>query len=251
MRWAAWIEECTSYYRHCVFTLDQFHVARELKRYVGHMPKTWETVRKSIATIKSDTLFYTLASVPETKITEKWQEDWRKYREFLERHREHLRDYRGTLRKAGIDTSGMRPMGSAESQMRIMAIRRKGGEYRWSVWSVQAMLKTIMKSKEGHSLTNWKGDMSQNVLSVKSTISPVVTGSETRVERVLTGRFVCWWAPCRKSNRSSLKRIVRGHFLEKYTSQMKGWGTNALPSKRGSKKFKSFWECIHDDLTQS
>jgi hypothetical protein len=134
------------------------------------LPKTWEKVRKALATFDPDTLLETLAAVPETKIAEEWREEWRKYRAFLERHREHLRDYRETLRNAGIDTSGMRPMGSAEAQIRIMAKRTKGGGYSWSVRGVQAMLKTIMRSKEGRPLTYRKRDKSQNLPSVKSTI---------------------------------------------------------------------------------
>jgi hypothetical protein len=209
---AAWIEECTSYFHRCVFTLDRFHVAKELKRYVGHLPKTWEKVRQSLASFDPDTLLETLVSVPETKIAGEWREDWRKYRAFLERHREHLRDYRETLRKAGIDTSGMRPMGSAEAQMRIMAKRTKGGGYSWSVRGVQAMLKTIMKTKEGRPLTNLKEDTSKNVSSVKSTIRKWLQEVKRESKGCIDGTIRLLLGPIQSSPTGrAIKGLLRGN----------------------------------------
>lgn len=209
---AAWIEECTSYFHHCVFTLDRFHVARELKRYVGRLPKTWEKVRKALATFDPDTLLETLAAVPETKIAEEWREEWRKYRAFLERHREHLRDYRETLRNAGIDTSGMRPMGSAEAQIRIMAKRTKGGGYSWSVRGVQAMLKTIMRSKEGRPLTYRKRDKSQNLPSVKSTIRQWLQEVKRESKGYIDGTIRLLMGPMQSSpTGQAIKGLLKGN----------------------------------------
>ncbi|TMZ52155.1 ISLre2 family transposase, partial [Klebsiella pneumoniae] len=53
------------------------------------------------------------------------------------------------LRQAGLDTTGMRPMGSAEAQMRVMAKRTKRGGYSWSKRGIRAMLKAIIRFKEG------------------------------------------------------------------------------------------------------
>lgn len=36
---AAWIGECTSCFQQCLYMLDRFHVARDLKRFVGHLPQ--------------------------------------------------------------------------------------------------------------------------------------------------------------------------------------------------------------------
>lgn len=209
---AAWIEACTSYFHHCVFTLDRFHVVRELKRYVGHLPKTWEKVRKALVSFDPDTLLETLTAVPETKIAEEWREEWRKYRAFLERHREHLRDYRETLRNAGIDTSEMRPMGSAEAQMRIMAKRTKGGGYSWSVRGVQAMQSTIMKLKEGRPLTNRKGDTSQNVSSVKSTIRQWLREVKRASKGCIEGTIRLLLGPMQSSPTGrAIKGLLRGN----------------------------------------
>lgn len=69
-----------------------------------------------------------------------------------------MNDYRKKLRAAGIDTNGMRPMGSAEAQMRVMARRTKRRGYSWSEKGVQVMLRLVMARKEGRLLmdTSWQ-----------------------------------------------------------------------------------------------
>jgi hypothetical protein len=150
---AEWIGECESYFHRCIYTLDRFHVARELRRFLGHLPETWQKVRQTLAAFDADTLLATVDSVPEAKIPEVHRNEWRKYVAYLRRHRAHLIDYRKVLREAGIDTTGMRPMGSAEAQMRVMAKRTKRGGYSWSVRGVQAMLRAIMARQEGRRLS--------------------------------------------------------------------------------------------------
>lgn len=150
---AEWIGECESYFHRCIYTLDRFHVTRELRRFLGQLPETWQTVRQALAAFEADILLATVESVPEEKILEEHRNEWRKYVAYLRRHRRHLIDYRKVLGEAGIDTTGMRPMGSAEAQMRVMAKRTKRGGYSWSVRGVQAMLRAIMARQEGSRLS--------------------------------------------------------------------------------------------------
>jgi len=145
---AAWIGECTSYFHQCLYMLDRFHVARDLKRFVGHLPKVWETVRRSLAKQDAAALMAAVEGVAEHEIAEEYRRDWKQYKSYLKRHEKHLDDYRKTLQAKGIDTSGMCPMGSAESQMRIFAKRTKRGGYSWSERGVRAMLWTIIRIKE-------------------------------------------------------------------------------------------------------
>jgi hypothetical protein len=42
---AEWIGGCESYFHRCIYTLDRFHVARELRRFLGQLPETWPTVQ--------------------------------------------------------------------------------------------------------------------------------------------------------------------------------------------------------------
>jgi hypothetical protein len=146
---AAWIKECQSYFHKCFFQLDRFHVVRELRSYVGHLPETWRRIRKALAEYDVGTLLTELKQVADTDIPAEKRAAFGQYVRYLQRNREHLRDYREVLRQAGLETAGMRPMGSAEAQMRVMAKRTKRGGYSWSKRGVRAMLKTIIRFKEG------------------------------------------------------------------------------------------------------
>jgi hypothetical protein len=150
---AEWIGECTSYFHRCIYMLDRFHVARDLKRFVGHLPKVWKTVRQALAKQDADALLAAVEAVTVAEIPEESCEAWQQYKSFLRRHKEHLDDYRKTLKAVGIDTSDMRPMGSAEAQMRGFAKRTKRGGYSWSERGVRAMLRTMMRHKENVAMT--------------------------------------------------------------------------------------------------
>jgi len=150
---APWIRECESYFHLCLYTLDRFHVARDLKRFVGHLPEVWEAVRKALSKQDPAALMTAVEGVGEEQIAKEYRSEWKRYKAHLKRHEKHLRDYRETLRAHGIDTRAMRPMGRAEAQMRLFARRTKRGGYSWSQHGVQAMLKTIMRSLESGVVT--------------------------------------------------------------------------------------------------
>src|SRR5690625_2616308 len=68
---------------------------------------------------------------------------------FILENMDAFRDYREILRKEkGVDTTGMRPMGAAESNMNFFAKRLKGG-YSWSAEGVDAMISSIIHRFEG------------------------------------------------------------------------------------------------------
>lgn len=145
---APWIGEWESYFHQCLYMLDRFHVARDLKRFVGHLPRVWEAVRNALAKPDAAALLAAVESVADQEIAQEYRQDWNAYKDYLQRHRKHLDDYRKTLQEKGIDTSAMRPMGSAESQMRIFAKRTKRGGYSWSERGIKAMLKMMIRCKE-------------------------------------------------------------------------------------------------------
>jgi transcription initiation factor TFIID subunit TAF12 len=90
-------------------------VARDLKHFIGHVPKVWKTVRQALARQDAAALLAAVGGVPVEEIAPQQRKDWEEYRQFLKRHQRHLEDYRKVLQAAGVDTSGMRPMGSAGS----------------------------------------------------------------------------------------------------------------------------------------
>ena len=174
---ASWIGECESYFHRCLYTLDRFHVARDLKGFVGHKPEVWEQIRQALGKQDAAALLQAVEGVMEQEIAEEHRKDWRRYKSFLKRHEKHLNDYRAVLRAHGIDTRGMRPMGSAEAQMRRFAQRTKRGGYSWSIRGVRAMLRTIMREQEAEWLAL---EQSQEEVNQKAVHRPV------RVRQLLT-----------------------------------------------------------------
>jgi hypothetical protein len=147
---AQWIGECTSYFQQCVYMLDRFHVARDLKKYIGHLPKEWKSIRKMLASGDGSGLVKQVQKIGQELIKPEHREDWKRFVQFLVEHEEHLKDYREVLKEQGIDTSKMRPMGSAEAQMRVFARRMKGNGRSWSKKGANAMIRMIIASRE-----NW------------------------------------------------------------------------------------------------
>jgi len=107
-----------------------------------------------------------------------------------------LSDYRKTLQAKGIDTSGMRPMGSAESQMRIFAKQTKRGGYSWSERGVRAMLRTMMRMKEagtvvrtfeGHTSKQETSQQPINMRRLFKNVTQPVKGYIAGMIRILQG----------------------------------------------------------------
>ncbi|CCQ96716.1 conserved hypothetical protein [[Clostridium] ultunense Esp] len=93
-----------------------------------------------------------------------------------------------------------------------MAKRTKGGGYSWSVRGVQAMLRTIMKMKEGRPLTNRKGDTSQNVSSVKSTIRQWLREVKRESKGCIDGTIRLLLGPMQSSPTGrAIKGLLRGN----------------------------------------
>ena len=185
---AGWIGECESYFHRCIYTLDRFHVARDLKRFVGHLPNVWKAARLALARQDPAALLKAVERVPIEAIAPERQEEWTAYQSFLRRHREHLEDYRKRLEANGIDTTGMRPMGSAEAQMRVLAKRTKRGGYSWSERGSRAMLETIMRRKQ----TGWKeedgehiGEPPQRVVSVRKLLNDTIRPAKGYVDGMI------------------------------------------------------------------
>ena len=66
----------------------------------------------------------------------------------LSQYPEALGDYRKWLQEKGIDTTGMRPMGSAEATMSVFAKRVKHGKA-WVEQGIRAFLDVMVGLKDG------------------------------------------------------------------------------------------------------
>lgn len=135
---ANWITSCREYFKGRVFfSLDRFHVAREVKSIFSKHPR-YRSIRKALAAYKYKTFLTELNSAVGTLEDEEKDKRLVSFIRQLEKYPEALGDYRIWLKEQGIDTTGMRPMGSAEGTMSVFAKRLKNGRS-WSDKGVSAM----------------------------------------------------------------------------------------------------------------
>ncbi|GCL72052.1 hypothetical protein PN4B1_19690 [Paenibacillus naphthalenovorans] len=207
---AAWIGESESYFHQCLYMLDRFHVARDLKRFVGHLPSVWEAVRQSLAKQDAAALMTAVEGVTEQEIAAEYRKDWKQYKSYLKRHQKHLDDYRKTLQAKGIDTSAMRPMGSAESQMRVFAKRTKRGGYSWSERGVRAMLRTMMRSREAHVVQISKQRHEKKQLAKQVNMRQLMRNVTRQVKGCVTGMIRLLQGPKQSSTTGMALKGLRG-----------------------------------------
>lgn len=124
---AKWITSCREYFRHnAIFVIDRFHVAREM-RYIFRGHPRYREIRKKFAKYDAEGFLTELNSAVGTIGHELKEERLEDLINQLSQYPEALRDYRERLREKGIDTTGFRPMGSAEGTMSVFAKRLKNG----------------------------------------------------------------------------------------------------------------------------
>lgn len=145
---ASWITVCQDHYGdQAIFTLDRYHVSRDLRALLHDHP-LYRKIYKAYSTYDVEMLLVLLNSVIGTLENEKQEERLETLVTHLTANQSGLKDYRRTLRGRGIDTTGMRPMGSAESTMRVMGRRVKHG-HAWSPAGVIAMTNLKIAKLDG------------------------------------------------------------------------------------------------------
>ncbi|WML29228.1 ISLre2 family transposase [Neobacillus sp. OS1-32] len=136
---ASWITACREHFKdRAFFSIDRFHVARDIRSLFRNHPR-YRQMQKALASYDSQKLLTELNSAVGTLETREQEERLDQLLRQLEKYPEALRDYREWLKEQGIETSGMRPMGSAEGTMRVFAKRLKNGRS-WVEKGVSAMI---------------------------------------------------------------------------------------------------------------
>lgn len=136
---AHWITACREHFKgRAFFTIDRFHVAREIRRLFLHHQR-YRSIRKALAKYDSHKLLVELNSAIGTLETEIQEEKLEGLIQQLEKYPVALEDYRKWLEEQGIRTEGMRPMGSAEGTMSVFAKRLKNGRS-WVERGVSSMI---------------------------------------------------------------------------------------------------------------
>ncbi|MBE2941609.1 ISLre2 family transposase [Anoxybacillus flavithermus] len=155
---AAWITACREYFgKRAFFQLDRFHVAREIRECLKDHPQ-YRTIRKKLALFDENGLLTELHSAVGTLGDEKKEKQLEGLIQRIESMPGCLSDYRQWLREKGIDTTGMRPMGSAEGTMHVLAKRVKNGRS-WCEEGIRAFLHVMVAVKDGLTIQTWKGEV--------------------------------------------------------------------------------------------
>lgn len=136
---AGWITACREHFKgRAFFSLDRFHVARDIRSLLRKHPR-YRQMQKALASYDSQKLLAELNSAVGTLETDEQEERLHQLIGHLEKHADSLKDYREWLKEQGIDTTGMRPMGSAEGTMSVFAKRLKNGRS-WVEKGASAMM---------------------------------------------------------------------------------------------------------------
>ncbi|CAI9393860.1 TPA: ISLre2 family transposase [Acinetobacter baumannii] len=159
---ASWITACREYFqKKAFFTIDRFHVAREIQRIFKEHPR-YKAIRKKLAKYDGEGLLVELNSAVATLDTEKKEERLEALINQLSPYPEALGDYRIWLQEQGIDTSDMRPMGSAEGTMSVFAKRLKNGRA-WSEKGIDAFIRFMVGLKDGLDIKTLIGTMTKRL----------------------------------------------------------------------------------------
>lgn len=163
---ASWITACQSYFEEqCVFQLDKYHVARDIKHLFRDHPQE-RVIKQALAKNEVELFLLHLTSAQGTFEDPEKEEDLERLIAHLTENQQGLCDYRKVLQSEGIDTTGMRPMGSAESTMRVLGRRLKHGRA-WSPRGMAAMADALLGKLNGFSFLP-SASTDQDIIESKS-----------------------------------------------------------------------------------
>jgi hypothetical protein len=155
---AAWITACRDYFRdRAFFCIDRFHVIRDIRRLFHEHPR-YKNIRKALRAWDGTAVMTELNSAVGTLESEAQEERLDALIQQLEKYPEALGDYREWLNTFGINTDGMRTMGSAEATMSQLAKRMKHGRS-WVEKGKQAMMNGLIAHMDHMSLQTLFGRM--------------------------------------------------------------------------------------------
>lgn len=165
---ANWITACREHFKgRAFFSIDRFHVARDVRRLFREHSR-YRAMQKALASYNGEKLIIELNSAVGTLDTEAKEKRLEELIHQLEQYPEALGDYRKWLKEKGIDTEGMRPMGSAEGTMSVFAKRLKNGRS-WVENGANAMMTAMVASLDK--------------LVLKTLVGRVEKWSETKEEK--------------------------------------------------------------------
>lgn len=157
---AKWITSCREYFRHnATFVIDRFHVARDVQRIFRDHTR-YRSIRKKLANYDWKGFMVELNSAVGTLENEKKEERLETLIAQLSQYPEALGDYREKLKKKDIDTTGFRPMGSAEGTMSVFSKRLKNGRS-WSEAGLDKFIDVLVALKDNLKIKTLQGILEQ------------------------------------------------------------------------------------------
>ena len=167
---AHWITACREHFKNAFYCLDRFHVARDIQR-IFRDHNRYREIRRALASYNVNQLMLELNSAVGTLEDAKKEERLGQLISQLSQYPEALGDYREWLREQGIDTSGMRPMGSSEATMSVFAKRLKNGRS-WCDQGLEAFIDFMVGLKDALDIKTRIGKMTNKLDKRKSDSSP-------------------------------------------------------------------------------
>ena len=158
---AQWITACRDYFQHnATFVIDRFHIARDIRSIFREHPR-YRAIRKHLAVYDYERMLVELNSAVGTLEDEKKEEHLEDLIRQLEKYPEALGDYREILNQKGINTEGLRPMGSAEGMMNVFAKRLKQGRS-WSNNGLNKFIDVFVAMKDQLEVVTAKGSLKES-----------------------------------------------------------------------------------------
>lgn len=147
---ASWIREGATYFRNGIYIYDRFHLKKWIKQALGNRTKEQrKKVYKAAEGNDPTALLAAVAEAEKAEDNEEKKQEITALRVFILNHQKAFQDYRFQLKENGIDTSRMRGMGSAESNMNLLSRRLTKMGYSWSVKGLEAMINAMICLFEG------------------------------------------------------------------------------------------------------
>lgn len=144
---ARWIRQGVKYFPKAVYQYDRFHLMLELRDCLRESPDAYREAVRALKENRPDRVLSILRGArihggnAQCKLEDLIQD--------LEREPEAMIDYRVRLRAMGYDTTGMRGMGSAESNVNRFSRRLKKQGRSWGETGLRAMIYTMSRRFEG------------------------------------------------------------------------------------------------------
>lgn len=159
---AKWITSCQEYFRkNAIFVIDRFHVARDVQRLFRDHPR-YRSIRKKFAAYDWEGFMVELNSAVGTLGHERKEERLAELIAQLSQYPKALGDYRKKLEKMDIDTTGLRPMGSAEGTMSVFAKRLKHGRS-WSNHGLDKFVDVFVAFQDNLAIETLQGILKQDI----------------------------------------------------------------------------------------